>query len=380
MSGVPNVFGSATSSIPLSQLDVNFNTPLYIGNTSVGLGNTVTSFGNVTLTNTTITVGNVTTDLTIHGLTVGLGSGSQSQNTVVGASALALNTSGANNTAVGYQTLYNNTASNNTALGYQAGKGISGSVSDNIAIGVNALNTPLTGGPSIAIGSSALSNASSGGNNVAVGHQALQANSSASNNTAVGYQAGYSNTGEGNTYLGWQAGYATTGIGNVLIGRGTSTASAGDNYEIVIGYATSGKGSSTAFIQCNGGGAYQSNNSTTWSFTSDQRLKKNIVTNTDGLNKISQLTVRNFEYRLPEEVDPELKPTDALNIPGVQLGFIAQELQQVFPDCVKTESTGVMGVNIDNVIYHMVNAIKDLNALVTAQATEIEALKAKVGI
>jgi len=54
MSGVPNVFGSATSSIPLSQLDVNFNTPLYIGNTSVGLGNTVTSFGNVTLTNTTI--------------------------------------------------------------------------------------------------------------------------------------------------------------------------------------------------------------------------------------------------------------------------------------------------------------------------------------
>ena len=54
MSGVPNVFGSATSSIPLSQLDVNFNTPVTIGNTTVGLGNTVTSFGNVTLTNTTI--------------------------------------------------------------------------------------------------------------------------------------------------------------------------------------------------------------------------------------------------------------------------------------------------------------------------------------
>ena len=54
MSGVPYVFGSATSSIPLSQLDVNFNTPVTIGNTTVGLGNTVTSFGNVTLTNTTI--------------------------------------------------------------------------------------------------------------------------------------------------------------------------------------------------------------------------------------------------------------------------------------------------------------------------------------
>jgi hypothetical protein len=54
MAGVPYVFASATTSIPLSELDVNFNTPVTIGNTTVGLGNTVTSFGNVTLTNTTI--------------------------------------------------------------------------------------------------------------------------------------------------------------------------------------------------------------------------------------------------------------------------------------------------------------------------------------
>ena len=54
MAGVPYVFASATTSIPLSQLDADFNTPVTIGNTSVGLGNTVTSFGNVTLTNTTI--------------------------------------------------------------------------------------------------------------------------------------------------------------------------------------------------------------------------------------------------------------------------------------------------------------------------------------
>jgi len=59
MAGVPYVFASATTSIPLSELDVNFNTPVTIGNTSVGLGNTVTSFGNVTLTNATIS-GNLT--------------------------------------------------------------------------------------------------------------------------------------------------------------------------------------------------------------------------------------------------------------------------------------------------------------------------------
>jgi len=54
MAGVPYVFASATTSIPLSQLDADFNTPVTIGNTSVGLGNTVTSFGNVTLVNATI--------------------------------------------------------------------------------------------------------------------------------------------------------------------------------------------------------------------------------------------------------------------------------------------------------------------------------------
>ena len=57
---VPNIFGSATSAIPLSQLDTNFATPVTIGNTAVQLGNTVTSFGNVTLTNVTISSGNVT--------------------------------------------------------------------------------------------------------------------------------------------------------------------------------------------------------------------------------------------------------------------------------------------------------------------------------
>lgn len=52
--GVPNVFGSATSAIPLSQLDQNFNTPATLGNAAVGLGNTTTTVGNLTLTNTNI--------------------------------------------------------------------------------------------------------------------------------------------------------------------------------------------------------------------------------------------------------------------------------------------------------------------------------------
>lgn len=51
---VPYTFGSATTSIPLSQLDSNFSTPVTIGNTTVALGNTVTSLGNLSLGNVTV--------------------------------------------------------------------------------------------------------------------------------------------------------------------------------------------------------------------------------------------------------------------------------------------------------------------------------------
>ena len=51
---VPNIFSTATSAIPLSQLDQNFATAITLGNTAVYLGNTTTSLGNVTLTNTQV--------------------------------------------------------------------------------------------------------------------------------------------------------------------------------------------------------------------------------------------------------------------------------------------------------------------------------------
>jgi hypothetical protein len=70
---VQYTFATATSSIPLSQLDANFNTVTTLGNTSVILGNTVTNVGNLTVTNGTYTnytesvvaIGTVTTTNTL---------------------------------------------------------------------------------------------------------------------------------------------------------------------------------------------------------------------------------------------------------------------------------------------------------------------------
>jgi hypothetical protein len=80
-------------------------------------------------------------DATINGLTVGKGSGSISTNTVLGISALASNTTGGNNTVVGYQAGYagtaNTTGSNNTFVGYQAKANGSG-YTNSTALGAGA--------------------------------------------------------------------------------------------------------------------------------------------------------------------------------------------------------------------------------------------------
>jgi hypothetical protein len=394
--GVPNVFGGATTSIPLSQLDANFNTTATLGNTAIGLGNVTTSVGNLTLTNVTInsgtinaavtqsgftgnaviysnTSGNLTTsanltfngttltvanDASISGLTVGKGTNGVTANTALGSGALlGANSGSGNNTAIGYQSSYSNTSG-----------------SYNTSVGQSSLYTNTTGLLNVALGQASLYYNTTGGYNVAVGPSALSANTTASNNTAVGYQAGYAvTTGTGNVLLGLSAGAnITTGANNIFIGGGYNTASSATvSNEIVIATGNqTGKGTNTGFIIPNGGGVYQGNNSAAWSVTSDRRLKKNIVDNNTGLNIINQIQIRNFEYRLPEEIT-EVPQDQAIKKTGVQLGVIAQEIAEVSQEFVKTETTGVMSVDQDNLTWYLINAVKELNAKVTALEAQL---------
>jgi len=364
--------GNSPSSLAQGETGWNItDKKVWIGNASSTPIQLIGAGASMTLTSLT-----TSSDSTIHGLTVGLGGGSVTYNTAIGASTLGANTSGQFNTGTGAGALQANTTGGN-----------------NSGFGVNALSTNTTGG-----------------SNVAMGFGALNANTTASNNTAVGYQAGYSNTtGSLNTFLGSAAGYnTTTGADNVFVGQGAGYSVTTGNYliclgynagqystpittgqygiyiggltaassgsatsEIVIGWGQGGKGTNTGVINPGGGGVYQGNNSASWSIASDQRLKKNIVDNTVGLDAINKIQVRNFEYRLPEEVT-ELDSKNAINVKGVQLGAIAQELALILPDCVKTETTGVMSVDTTNITWHLINAVKELSA-------EVNALKAKLG-
>jgi len=84
--------------------------------------------------------------------------------------------------------------------------------------------------------------------------------------------------------------------------------------------------------------------------------------------------VRNFEYRTEDEIT-ELPTTSAVDKQGVQLGVIAQEIQSIFPDMIKEESTGVLSVNPDNMTWHLVNAVKELSAQVTALTERLTTLE-----
>ena len=270
-------------------------------------------------------------------------------NIAMGDGALGANTTASNNTAVGYQALYaNTTGANNVSVGYAAGTANTTGTSS-VFVGPYAGYVNTTGNGVVAVGNNALVANTSGSYNVGIGQQALNSNTTGANNTSLGYQAGSS---------------VTSGTGVICVGSGSNVSAGTDNYEIVIGYNTTGKGSATAFINAFGGSTYNGANTSTWATTSDRRLKKNIVNNDVGLDKLVQIQVRNFEYRLPEEVDAELKPTDAIKKSGVQLGVIAQELQAVLPECVKQESTGVLTVDTDNLTWYLINAVKELSARV----------------
>ena len=323
-------------------------------------------------------------DAETHNISIGLNALSGAvnggeYNVCIGNYSLDALTSADNNVTVGYNTgTAITTGSDNVLLGSSAGEAITTGAS-NIMIGSSAGGAYDAEDSNIGIGTNALSGSINGGeSNVAIGVNALPALTSADDTVAVGHAAGYlATTGDANTLIGYGAGdVITTSPANTMLG-GYTDPSAHDSggHEIAIGKNAVGKGVSTGFMNANGGANYAGNNSASWSTTSDRRIKKNIEDNNTGLDKLKQIQVRNFEYRLPEEVDPELPSHAAVKKKGIQLGVIAQEVMDILPDIVKQESTGCYTVDPDNITWYLVNAIQELSAQVTTLKDEINTLK-----
>ena len=158
------------------------------------------------------------------------------------------NVTGANNIAIGPSCLANQTSgTTNIAIGQNALEALNSSGHDNTAIGYYALKSLTSGLYNFAIGSTNLQSATTALNNMALGTNALL-NCTGSGNVGIGaFAAYYLTTGGDNMFIGTSAGQRANG--NRCVGIGTESAfptgTTAFNDSIYIGYR-SGYGGSAA--------------------------------------------------------------------------------------------------------------------------------------
>jgi hypothetical protein len=350
-------------------------------------------------------------------------------NTAVGSSALANNTTAQFNCAVGFEALRDNTTgADNTAIGGYQTLIVNTTGSYNTAVGRGALSANTTASNNTAVGYQAGYSNTTGAQNLFLGWKAGYSNTTSINNTFVGAEAGYSTTGGSNTFVGRNSSgegagyYITTGTKNTIIGgyngnQGGLDIRTASNYIVL----SDGDGNPRQVIDNNGrtylsgsistsfptftskvyladdngvsvgvymltnttlaqsriffgnpngivGSISTSGSSTTFSTSSDYRLKENIAPMTGALDKVAQLKPCTYTWKADGSAGE---------------GFIAHELAEVVPQCVAGEKDAVnedgsikpQGIDTSFLVATLTAAIQELNAKVEAQAAEIATLK-----
>jgi len=338
-------------------------------------------------------------------------------NTAIGYESMKSTTSGIQNTAIGRSTLAQNTSG-----------------TQNVAIGNNTMPSNTTGTVNTAVGPNSMTANTEGSYNSALGYAALDTNKTGSNNTGIGYKACYNVTGSNKTCIGANSGPSSSsdwakddvervfiggkpkfndGVavlevhndskkrvyrdgkshvdstvvvnGNLLVkGFVFSTLWSKGERDILAFYGHDGdqmeyfnvsrdSGSLMRYYGESGHGYYKnaeegSFNVSSWGWSSgssDKRLKYINGENTSGLDKIRQLKVFNYTFKKDKTKTPHV-------------GVIAQDLQKIFPDAVKKGKNGFLTIRLEDMFYAVINAIKELDARVTALEKENAELKARL--
>ena len=241
-------------------------------------------------------------------------------------SALNPNTTGTQNEAHGWYSLFSDAAgSYNTADGFQAlYSDTSGGY--NTATGNHALFSNISGSFNTADGNDALYNntgAAGGGNlNTATGYQALYSNSSGNGNTAIGQAALYnSSTGINNTAIGTDAGFNVFTASNVTcIGANAYGADVSNTTWTSNVYAVTTQNATTAPVIVSADGQLGVT-------ASSERFKKDIATMDKTSEAILSLRPVTFHYK-----------SDTKSAP--QFGLIAEEVAKVNPALVLLDKEG----------------------------------------
>ncbi|MDD4151270.1 MAG: tail fiber domain-containing protein [Candidatus Gracilibacteria bacterium] len=92
---------------------------------------------------------------------------------------------------------------------------------------------------------------------------------------------------------------------------------------------------------------------TSWTATSDSRYKKDVKTLTGSLEKIDKL--RGVEFKRKSDEYKNKGFDDKTHV-----GFIAQEVEKVYPEIVNTDKEGYKSVEYANITSILVEAVKEL--------------------
>jgi hypothetical protein len=145
---------------------------------------------------------------------------------------------------------------------------------------------------------------------------------------------------------------STTGYGSVL-NQAVLTTSSPTFAGLTINGAITATGDITAF------------------FTSDKRHKNNIQTIPNALEKVLKLNGVTWEWN--DDVHEVTKSTP-------KTGLIAQEVQEVLPEVVKTRDDGFLALDYSKMMGLMVEAIKEQQTQIHSLTLEIEKLKEPKGL
>jgi trimeric autotransporter adhesin len=304
----------------------------------------------------------------------------------VGGNTLTSNQAGSNGVAVGYQSQYyaNNTTTawdnTNTSVGYRSLQGISAPASNtglnNTAVGRQSMQITSSGSNNTASGSYSLVNNETGSDNTMAGYNSGIGNQSGNNNTAFGSLALYYNiSGSNNTAIGYNAGpllgfNALTNATAIGAGAKVSVSNA-----LVLGNTSANVGiglnNPTHKLQLSADDAVKPSTNT-WTIISDARLKKIDGIYTKGLSEIMQLKPLLYHYK--NTVDVQFS-NEILQTQSV--GFLAQDVQKIFPECVIEDRNGYLNMNIHAIIIAQVNAIREQQVMIEILKEENARLKAR---
>ncbi|MES2688763.1 MAG: tail fiber domain-containing protein [Bacteroidota bacterium] len=292
------------------------------------------------------------------------------------------NTTGNSNSFYGsFSGLDNTTGSSNTFMGLASGqRNTTGSSNAFFGSGSGITNT--TGLENSFFGDAAGFVNTTGQENVFIGNGAGASNVSGNENTYVGSRASYSALGIGNTSLGYRATPANNVNYSTAIGH---FAYVSTDYTVGLGDASApitvliGKTAKTAAYSLETNGDIYVNSTF---YPSDKQFKRNIETYTNALDLINKLQPVKYFFKddvyFPQEKGDAGKPIKRNFDKEEQIGFIAQELEQVFPNMVRTDKNGFKAVNYAHFFGVLTQGIKEQDVKITSLEIQNKELSEKL--